>query len=380
MANFCGKCGRPLADGEVCNCTSNQSTAVNNDTTYTAAQNNDQQVTAQATGVENQNGFQTFGGSTEGAQTAQQTENMNQMNFNNQQPTNGAYMNQGNQQTAQNFNNQQAAGQPNNFTNQGFQQGNMNYNNPGAQPNQGYYSNPNYQNNQQGVNNQPNNGFDYQKAADNFKKESKNFFGKAVSVLKQPITGTAQLMQKKDALFGYEAIGIKALVVGLLLLITLLKADSPEVLKPFLLSVICLVIIDYTKSWIYYLFGTLVFKSSVPYQGYFAITGATCVYETIVMAISAVFIWLVPSFGMILFYAGMGYVMILGYVMYIHLVDVAADKKALFLFLSSLLICVLIAIICVILMSAVLSYIFSSISGDSMMSDLFRSSYRSSWY
>lgn len=312
MANFCGRCGRPLADGEVCNCGAQSLTESNN--TY-SADSATQTATGQAQGANMYTG-------------GQPVQNMNQ----GYQQTQQDAMNQGYQQT---------------------QQGTMNQQSYGYQPN-GAYSNMGTPNGNAGS---TMSGFD-------FGAEAKGFLDKALTVLKRPVDGTAELMQQQDSKFGYIAIGVKAILCGLVsLLMALTTLKSMNAFLAFLFVLISFAIVDFASGWIYYFFGTIVFKSHVSSKSFFALMGTKCVYEVVVFLVGGILLCLSSGLGTCVLAFGYSYTVILMITMFAQLVDVAANKKAIFLLLSNLVIGIVTGIMFAICLNQFVSAIMETILG-----------------
>lgn len=205
MAKYCTKCGRKLEDGEVCNCTSQNTGATPNTAGNQQAAQGAQQTyqNAQQSYQQNQ---QTYQNAQQSYQQSQQTYQQNQQAFQNGQQT---Y-----QQNQQAFQSGQQAYQQNQ---QAFQNGQQAY-----QQNQQTYQNGQqfYQQNQQGGPTKEAEWINRQKNA--FVSGTKNMFSEILPILKSPVGRIRQISASANGKVGIQLIVSKAVIFLLVVIIALL--------------------------------------------------------------------------------------------------------------------------------------------------------------
>ena len=281
MARFCTKCGRPLKEGEVCNCT---------------AQN--------AGGAQNAGAQQSQPG---GQQNYQQSQPGGQQSYQQSQPGGQQYYQQGRPGGQQNYQQGQPGGQQ--YYQQGRPGGQQNYQQgqPGGQQNyqqgqpggQQYYQQgqpggqQNYQQGQPGGMTKEAEWLNRQK--DVIMSGTKNMFSELVPIIKTPVSRVKQISAANSAAVGIEFIVAKAVVAFIFTLIVLLvtqgrlgdlsggEFDVPF-LEPLLAVILLTAGIDFLEAVILKAI-TGAFNGNTSVNAMINVIGARGVFDTAIIVI-----------------------------------------------------------------------------------------------
>ena len=331
MAKFCMYCGRPLAEGEVCNCQNNAntqeaapqatdtSTQANTQETDTNVQPND--TNAQATDAQ--------------AQTAAQSNN-------NQGVTPNQNFNQGGPVPNQNFN----QGNPNQggpVPNQNFNQG-MPY---GAAPQQAHSS--------------------------ELGNKIKFVFSKIAGMFKSPSATIKEFIGKDDLHYGAIMMAINIIGVFIISLIEFLYLnnklyDMLPVAKLLLVTVIIAGINTFGAAGLLYAFTNKTFKSNTSIAHIFAIKGVTSVLSVCLQVVTIIFTLLSAKLGLVLSVVAFIYTSVIFIANYVETVKLDTDKKSYALLITYSIVFIVEVIIFYLFISSIVSGALGSVS--SMFSNL----------
>ena len=270
MARFCTKCGRPLKEGEVCNCTAQNAGGAQN----AGAQQ------SQPGGQQNYQQSQPGG-----QQNYQQGQPGGQQNYQQGRPGGQQYYQQGRPGGQQNYQQGQPGGQQN------YQQGQ-----PGGQQ---YYQQgqpggqQNYQQGQPGGMTKEAEWLNRQK--DVIMSGTKNMFSELVPIIKTPVSRVKQISAANSAAVGIEFIVAKAVVAFIFTLIVLLvtqgrlgdlsggEFDVPF-LEPLLAVILLTAGIDFLEAVILKAI-TGAFNGNTSVNAMINVIGARGVFDTAIIVI-----------------------------------------------------------------------------------------------
>ena len=269
MAKFCTQCGRRLEEGEVCNCTQQeQSAAQKQSTTHN-----------QSTAAPGVAGWQQSG---DQHQSGDQYQSSAYTNYQGGQQSQSAGPRQQSQGT-----NYQQYGQPQ--YNQGVG-GNQQYNqgmNSGQQYRQGM--NNGQQSQWAGMNSQQMKQMGAQAMAG-----AQNMFREVLPILKRPVTETRRIAAGNSPLVGLELIGLKALVILIIVLIAASRisgAANGLIQMPYFKLVILVLLltlgVDALEAVLLNVFAGM-FKGSANINAMFCVVGSRALYDGIIAIVAGI--------------------------------------------------------------------------------------------
>lgn len=263
MAKFCTQCGRRLEEGEVCNCTQEEQSAEQKQST---TQN-------QSTAAHGAAGWQ---------QSGDQHQSSAYTNYQGGQQSQSAGPRQQSQGT-----NYQQYGQPQ--YNQGVG-GNQQYNqgmNSGQQYRQGM--NNGQQSQWAGMNSQQMKQMGAQAMAG-----AQNMFREVLPILKRPVTETRRIAAGNSPLVGLELIGLKALVILIIVLIAASRisgAANGLIQMPYFKLVILVLLltlgVDALEAVLLNVFAGM-FKGSANINAMFCVVGSRALYDGIIAIVAGI--------------------------------------------------------------------------------------------
>ena len=314
MAKFCMYCGRPLAEGEVCNCQNNANTQ---ETAPQAADTNTQAnaPAAEANAQPDNTNVQ--------AQTAAQND-YNQ----------GANPNQ-------NFN--QGGPIPNQNFNQGF---NQNYNGNQGMP---YGAAP------------------QQAHSSELGNKIKFVFSKIAGMFKSPSATIKEFIAKDDLHYGAIMMVINIIGVFIISLIEFLYLnnklyDMLPVAKLLLVTVIIAVINTFGAAGLLYAFTNKTFKSNTSIAHIFAIKGVTSVLSVCLQVVTIIFTLLSTKLGLVLSVVAFIYTSVIFIANYVETVKLDTDKKSYALLITYSIVFIVEVIIFYLFISSIVSGALGSVS------------------
>lgn len=280
MAKFCMYCGRPLAEGEVCNCQNNANTQ------ETAPQTADTNTQANAPAAE---------ANVQPDNTNAQAQTATQNDYNQ-----GANPNQ-------NFN--QGGPIPNQNFNQGF---NQNYNGNQGMP---YGAAP------------------QQAHSSELGNKIKFVFSKIAGMFKSPSATIKEFIAKDDLHYGAIMMAINIIGVFIISLIEFLYLnnklyDMLPVAKLLLVTVIIAVINTFGAAGLLYAFTNKTFKSNTSIAHIFAIKGITSVLSVCLQVVTIIFTLLSAKLGLVLSVVAFIYTSVIFIANYVETVKLDTDKKS----------------------------------------------------
>lgn len=314
MAKFCMYCGRPLAEGEVCNCQNNANTQ------ETAPQTADTNTQANAPAAEA-----------------------------NAQPDN---TNAQAQTAAQNDYNQGA--NPNQNFNQGGQIPNQNFN-------QGF--NQNYNGNQ----GMPYGAAPQQAHSSELGNKIKFVFSKIAGMFKSPSATIKEFIAKDDLHYGAIMMAINIIGVFIISLIEFLYLnnklyDMLPVAKLLLVTVIIAVINTFGAAGLLYAFTNKTFKSNTSIAHIFAIKGITSVLSVCLQVVTIIFTLLSAKLGLVLSVVAFIYTSVIFIANYVETVKLDTDKKSYALLITYSIVFIVEVIIFYLFISSIVSGALGSVS------------------
>ena len=325
MAKFCMYCGRPLAEGEVCNCQNNANTQ------ETAPQTTDTNTQANAPAAEaNAQPDNTNAQTTDAqAQTAAQ-------NDYNQGVTPNQNFNQGGPVPNQNFN----QGMPNQggpVPNQNFNQG-MPY---GAAPQQAHSS--------------------------ELGNKIKFVFSKIAGMFKSPSATIKEFIGKDDLHYGAIMMAINIIGVFIISLIEFLYLnnklyDMLPVAKLLLVTVIIAGINTFGAAGLLYAFTNKTFKSNTSIAHIFAIKGVTSVLSVCLQVVTIIFTLLSAKLGLVLSVVAFIYTSVIFIANSVETVKLDTDKKSYALLITYSIVFIVEVIIFYLFISSIVSGALGSVS------------------
>lgn len=263
MAKFCTQCGRRLEEGEVCNCTQEEQSAEQKQST---TQN-------QSTAAHGAAGWQ---------QSGDQHQSSAYTNYQGGQQSQSA----GPRQQSQGTNYQQYGQQQ---YNQGVG-GNQQYNqgmNSGQQYRQGM--NNGQQSQWAGMNSQQMKQMGAQAMAG-----AQNMFREVLPILKRPVTETRRIAAGNSPLVGLELIGLKALVILIIVLIAASRisgAANGLIQMPYFKLVILVLLltlgVDALEAVLLNVFAGM-FKGSANINAMFCVVGSRALYDGIIAIVAGI--------------------------------------------------------------------------------------------
>ncbi len=314
MAKFCMYCGRPLAEGEVCNCQNNANTQ------ETAPQTADTNTQANAPAAE---------------------ANVQPDNTNVQAQT-----------TAQNDYNQGA--NPNQNFNQGGPIPNQNFN-------QGF--NQNYNENQ----GMPYGAAPQQAHSSELGNKIKFVFSKIAGMFKSPSATIKEFIAKDDLHYGVIMMAINIIGIFIISLIEFLYLnnklyDMLPVAKLLLVAVIIAVINTFGAAGLLYAFTNKTFKSNTSIAHIFAIKGVTSVLSVCLQVVTIIFTLLSAKLGLVLSVVAFIYTSVIFIANYVETVKLDTDKKSYALLITYSIVFIVEVIIFYLFISSIVSGALGSVS------------------
>lgn len=314
MAKFCMYCGRPLAEGEVCNCQNNANTQ------ETAPQTTDTNTQANAPAAEA-----------------------------NAQPDN---TNAQAQTAAQNDYNQGA--NPNQNFNQGGPIPNQNFN-------QGF--NQNYNGNQ----GMPYGAAPQQAHSSELGNKIKFVFSKIAGMFKSPSATIKEFIAKDDLHYGAIMMAINIIGIFIISLIEFLYLnnklyDMLPVAKLLLVTVIIAVINTFGAAGMLYAFTNKTFKSNTSIAHIFAIKGVTSVLSVCLQVVTIIFTLLSAKLGLVLSVVAFIYTSVIFIANYVETVKLDTDKKSYALLITYSIVFIVEVIIFYLFISSIVSGALGSVS------------------
>ena len=263
MAKFCTQCGRRLEEGEVCNCTQEEQSAEQKQST---TQN-------QSTAAPGAAGWQ---------QSGDQHQSSAYTNYQGGQQSQSA----GPRQQSQWTNYQQYGQQQYNQGVGGNQQYNQGMNN-GQQYRQGM--NNGQQSQWAGMNSQQMKQMGAQAMAG-----AQNMFREVLPILKRPVTETRRIAAGNSPLVGLELIGLKALVILIIVLIAASRisgAANGLIQMPYFKLVILVLLltlgVDALEAVLLNVFAGM-FKGSANINAMFCVVGSRALYDGIIAIVAGI--------------------------------------------------------------------------------------------
>lgn len=314
MAKFCMYCGRPLAEGEVCNCQNNANTQ------ETAPQTADTNTQANAPAAE---------------------ANVQPDNTNAQAQT--AAQNDYNQGANPNQNFNQGGPIPNQNFNQGF---NQNYNGNQGMP---YGAAP------------------QQAHSSELGNKIKFVFSKIAGMFKSPSATIKEFIAKDDLHYGAIMMAINIIGVFIISLIEFLYLnnklyDMLPVAKLLLVTVIIAVINTFGAAGLLYAFTNKTFKSNTSIAHIFAIKGVTSVLSVCLQVVTIIFTLLSAKLGLVLSVVAFIYTSVIFIANYVETVKLDIDKKSYALLITYSIVFIVEVIIFYLFISSIVSGALGSVS------------------
>lgn len=314
MAKFCMYCGRPLAEGEVCNCQNNANTQ------ETAPQTADTNTQANAPAAE---------------------ANVQPDNTNAQAQT--AAQNDYNQGANPNQNFNQGGPIPNQNFNQGF---NQNYNGNQGMP---YGAAP------------------QQAHSSELGNKIKFVFSKIAGMFKSPSATIKEFIAKDDLHYGAIMMVINIIGVFIISLIEFLYLnnklyDMLPVAKLLLVTVIIAVINTFGVAGLLYAFTNKTFKSNTSIAHIFAIKGVTSVLSVCLQIVTIIFTLLSAKLGLVLSVVAFIYTSVIFIANYVETVKLDTDKKSYALLITYSIVFIVEVIIFYLFISSIVSGALGSVS------------------
>ncbi len=314
MAKFCMYCGRPLAEGEVCNCQNNANTQ------ETAPQTTDTNTQANAPAAE---------ANAQPDNTNAQAQTAAQSDYNQ-----GANPNQ-------NFN--QGGPIPNQNFNQGF---NQNYNGNQGMP---YGAAP------------------QQAHSSELGNKIKFVFSKIAGMFKSPSATIKEFIAKDDLHYGAIMMAINIIGVFIISLIEFLYLnnklyDMLPVAKLLLVTVIIAVINTFGAAGLLYAFTNKTFKSNTSIAHIFAIKGVTSVLSVCLQVVTIIFTLLSAKLGLVLSVVAFIYTSVIFIANYVETVKLDTDKKSYALLITYSIVFIVEVIIFYLFISSIVSGALGSVS------------------
>lgn len=314
MAKFCMYCGRPLAEGEVCNCQNNANTQ------ETAPQTADTNTQANAPAAE---------------------ANVQPDNTNVQAQT--AAQNDYNQGANPNQNFNQGGPIPNQNFNQGF---NQNYNGNQGMP---YGAAP------------------QQAHSSELGNKIKFVFSKIAGMFKSPSATIKEFIAKDDLHYGVIMMAINIIGIFIISLIEFLYLnnklyDMLPVAKLLLVTVIIAVINTFGAAGLLYAFTNKTFKSNTSIAHIFAIKGVTSVLSVCLQVVTIIFTLLSAKLGLVLSVVAFIYTSVIFIANYVETVKLDTDKKSYALLITYSIVFIVEVIIFYLFISSIVSGALGSVS------------------
>ncbi len=319
MAKFCMYCGRPLAEGEVCNCQNNANT---------------QEAAPQTTDTNTQ-------ANAPAAEANAQPDNTNAQATDAQAQT-----------AAQNDYNQGA--NPNQNFNQGGPVPNQNFN-------QGY--NQNYNGNQ----GMPYGAAPQQAHSSELGNKIKFVFSKIAGMFKSPSATIKEFIGKDDLHYGAIMMAINIIGVFIISLIEFLYLnnklyDMLPVAKLLLVTVIIAGINTFGAAGLLYAFTNKTFKSNTSIAHIFAIKGVTSVLSVCLQVVTIIFTLLSAKLGLVLSVVAFIYTSVIFIANYVETVKLDTDKKSYALLITYSIVFIVEVIIFYLFISSIVSGALGSVS------------------
>ena len=307
-------CGRPLAEGEVCNCQNNANTQ------ETAPQTADTNTQANAPAAE---------------------ANVQPDNTNVQAQT--AAQNDYNQGANPNQNFNQGGPIPNQNFNQGF---NQNYNGNQGMP---YGAAP------------------QQAHSSELGNKIKFVFSKIAGMFKSPSATIKEFIAKYDLHYGVIMMAINIIGIFIISLIEFLYLnnklyDMLPVAKLLLVTVIIAVINTFGAAGLLYAFTNKTFKSNTSIAHIFAIKGVTSVLSVCLQVVTIIFTLLSAKLGLVLSVVAFIYTSVIFIANYVETVKLDTDKKSYALLITYSIIFIVEVIIFYLFISSIVSGALGSVS------------------
>ena len=307
-------CGRPLAEGEVCNCQNNANTQ------ETAPQTADTNTQANAPAAE---------------------ANVQPDNTNVQAQT--AAQNDYNQGANPNQNFNQGGPIPNQNFNQGF---NQNYNGNQGMP---YGAAP------------------QQAHSSELGNKIKFVFSKIAGMFKSPSATIKEFIAKDDLHYGVIMMAINIIGIFIISLIEFLYLnnklyDMLPVAKLLLVTVIIAVINTFGAAGLLYAFTNKTFKSNTSIAHIFAIKGVTSVLSVCLQVVTIIFTLLSAKLGLVLSVVAFIYTSVIFIANYVETVKLDTDKKSYALLITYSIIFIVEVIIFYLFISSIVSGALGSVS------------------
>lgn len=323
-------CGRPLAEGEVCNCQNNTNTQ------ETAPQTADTNTQANAPAAE---------ANVQPDNTNVQAQTVAQNDYNQ-----GANPNQ-------NFN----QGGP--IPNQNFNQGNPNQSGP--VPNQNF--NQGYNQNYNGNQGMPYGAAPQQAHSSELGNKIKFVFSKIAGMFKSPSATIKEFIAKDDLHYGAIMMAINIIGVFIISLIEFLYLnnklyDMLPVAKLLLVTVIIAGINTFGTAGLLYAFTNKTFKSNTSIAHIFAIKGVTSVLSVCLQVVTIVFTLLSAKLGLVLSVVAFIYTSVIFIANYVETVKLDTDKKSYALLITYSIVFIVEVIIFYLFISSIVSGTLGSVS------------------
>ncbi|MCH1982508.1 hypothetical protein MCG98_08010 [Ruminococcus sp. OA3] len=305
MANFCTKCGKPLINGQPCDCTGQTASVWNSqEEKMTEVSAQDQQDTRGTTGQANHDAKipDDDGGVSENPQKDQDKENPYRENSYRGNPYVGP-------QPGNPYQGNPYQGTPY----PGPQPGNPYQGNPyqgtpytGPQPGNPYQGNP-YQGNPYGG---PQGNFNSQwfnEKKGQFVKNTKNMFAEIIPLISRPESTIKKISDSNNSVMGLEMVGLKALICFLVSLVAISKLKSISygvvdisILKVFLLIIIAAFGGAYLQAGIFK--GTVtMFGGNTTLHKMLSAVGVSSFADSAGILLTAIFALAFPKFAVVLF-------------------------------------------------------------------------------
>lgn len=328
-------CGRPLAEGEVCNCQNNANT---------------QETAPQATDTSTQ-------------ANTQETDANVQPNDTNAQATDAQA------QTAAQSNDNQGV-TPNQYFNQGGPVPNQNFNqgNPiqgGPVPNQNF--NQGYNQNYNGNQGMPYGAAPQQAHSSELGNKIKFVFSKIAGMFKSPSATIKEFIGKDDLHYGAIMMAINIIGVFIISLIEFLYLnnklyDMLPVAKLLLVTVIIAGINTFGAAGLLYAFTNKTFKSNTSIAHIFAIKGVTSVLSVCLQVVTIIFTLLSAKLGLVLSVVAFIYTSVIFIANYVETVKLDTDKKSYALLITYSIVFIVEVIIFYLFISSIVSGALGSVS------------------
>lgn len=347
MARFCTKCGKPLAEGEVCTCQQEGAQMQQQTPMEGQTYNGQGGVRAQQPygSQENTQGQQMYGG---------QGNAQGQQPYGGQENTQGQQMygSQGNTQGQQMYGGQENAQGQQIYGGQGNAQGGQTYGN------QGYAGQGSQFTDQAG------------QMMNQFVSTSRNLFGRLVPMIKRPATELGAMAENEETSLGIQMIVLHLVVTVVMTIVSILivrvrlgvmvEYIGIPYVKTTLEALIFTAAMDFGLAAILFVVTKYIFKSELGFGGMLPLVGGMAVVNSAALVVGGILTILSTQLGTIIIVIGaiLGFMYMLGG--YFKAVEISEDAKVYAMFISYAVFVIVVLLVAKVLVSDTINEIQSS--------------------